>query len=173
MAPSDKGKEKKMRKKSSIALIISIVVGIIVIGSVIGLSARMDKLDTTKTVGTFMTYEVGKLDQETGKGMSKSAIEDCEDYDGYMHLKSYINADGLTVKLAEKAKVEYKVYYFDESYQPVSNTGWLTEDYTAISVSSDIKYAMVEVAPTADPDGIISNIEITTYAKMLTVTYNK
>lgn len=163
-----------MRKKSSIALIISIVVGIIVIGSVIGIFARMDKLETTKTVGTFMTYEVGKLDQETGKGMSKSAIEDCEDYDGYMHLKSYINADGLKVKLAEKAKVEYKVYFFDESYQPLDNTDWLAEDFNiSDSNFSSAKYAMVEVAPTADPDGIISSTEITTYAKMLTVTYNK
>ena len=91
-----------------------------------------------------------------------------------MHLKSYINADGLRVKLAEKAKVEYKVYFFDESYQPLDNTDWLAEDFNiSDSNFSSAKYAMVEVAPTADPDGIISNTEITTYAKMLTVTYNK
>lgn len=165
-----------MRKKSSLALLISIIVGIIVVAAAVGIFARMDKLETTKTVGTFMTYEVGKLDQETGKGMSKSAIEDCEDYDGYMHLKSYINADGLKVKLAEKAKVEYKVYFFDENYNAVVNTEeFLSVDFDVSDYSGypGVKYAMVEVRPTADPDGIISNTEITTYAKMLTVTYNK
>ena len=49
-----------MRKKSSIALIISVIVGVVVIAGGIALATRISKLETTKTVGTFNTYEVGK-----------------------------------------------------------------------------------------------------------------
>lgn len=166
-----------MRKKSSIALIISVIVGVVVIAGGIALATRISKLETTKTVGTFNTYEVGKLDQETGKGMTKSAKEECDDYEAYMHLKSYINADGLKVKVAEKATVEYRIYFYDDHYELVLATDWLDEDFSVADYSSSettgIKYAQIEITPTADPDGIISSSEISTYAKMLTVTYNK
>ena len=160
------------KKTGFIVAAVAIVLAAVVIFSVF---ARLDKLETTKTVGSFNTYEVGKLDQETGKGLTKSAIEDCDDYDGFMHLKSYINADGLKCKLVEKATIEYKVYFFDDHYNAVVNSDWLTDDFNVADYSSytDIKYAMIEITPTADPDGIISNSEISGYAKQLTVTYNK
>jgi|GEM_PF-1930888 len=166
-----------MRRKSKWAIIISVIVAVIVLLGGIAVFGRLDQVETTKTVGSFGTYEVGKLDSSTGKGMTKSAIEDCDDYESYMHLREYINADGLKVKLADNATIEYKVYLFDDHYQLLGSTSWLDEDYTfaghVTSATADAKYAMVEVIPTADPDGIISLTEITKYAKMLTVTYSK
>ena len=163
-----------MRVSRSKGWIVGAIAAILAVVVVVSLVTRIDKLETTKTVGSFMTYEVGKLDQETGKGMTKSAIEDCEDYDGYMHLKSYINADGLKCELAEKATIEYKVYFFDDHYAAIDNSDWLSVDYNyAESGITGAKYAMVEIRPTADPDGAISSSEMTGYAKQLTVTYNK
>ena len=165
-----------MRKKSSIALIISIVVCVLLVVGGITIFSRLDKVETTKTVGTFMTYEVGKLDSTTGKGMGKSAIEECDDYQSYMHLRTYINPDGLKVKVNDNATVQYKIYFYDEHYALVSSTNWLDSDFKIADYQdydSTFKYALVEVTPTSDPDGVISGTEITKYAGMLTISYNK
>ena len=165
----------RVRRKWLVWVVIALVVLVVAGGAFI--MSRVNKLETTKTVGTLLAYDVGKLDQTTGKGMGKTAIEECDDYEGYMHLKEYINADGLKVKLAEKANVEFRVYFFNDRYQLVTSTDWLDEDFNAAEYPEyqglGIKYAMVEVCPTADADGIITTTEISKYGKMLTIKYNK
>ena len=165
-------------KANKLAIIISIIATIVVVAGAIAVFARLDKIDTTRTVGTYFSYEVGKLDQTTGKAIKNS--DDVDDYKQYMHLKSYINADGLKCKIAEKATIEYKVYLFNENYQLVKATGWKSEDFSVTELNDDstvdvaeFKYAIVEIKAVGDPDDTISTSEINKYAKMLTVTYTE
>lgn len=171
-----------MRKKRKIGLIIGVIATVILLVIGVSLITRVSKLETTKTVGnTLLDYTVGKLDDSTGKAMTTAARDEFEDdgglYEGYMSVKQFVNADGLKCKLAEKATIEYKVYYFDDHYHLLGATNWLSVDYTAAdnvtSATAAAKYAKVEITPTSDADGVISTTEISKYAKMLTVTYNK
>ena len=160
-----------MGKKTIIAIVSAIAVVLVVVLCV-SIFTRLDKVETTKTVGTFSTYEIGKLDDETGRGYKKNQIEDVEDYDQWIHLKSYINADGIKCEIAEKAKIAYQINFYDEDYQFLGVMDF-TDDYSGTSNPVGAKYAIIEIKPLADPDGIVSSSEVTTYAKMLSVTYNK
>ena len=163
-------------------MIIAFVAVILAVVVVVALIARVNKIDNTQTVGAYFTYEIGKLNDETGKGMTAAQKEGFEEdggiFIGYMHLKNYINAKDLKCELAEKATIEYKVYLFDEHYTLVNATEFLDDDFDFADLANEssytgVKYAMIEITPTADPDGVISTLEVTNYAKMLNVTYSK
>ena len=161
-----------MSKKSIIITVICIVAAILVTVVCVSIFKRLDNVETKKTVGTFSTYEIGKLDDETGRAYKKNQIEDVEDYDQWIHLKSYVNADGIKCEIAEKAKIAYQINFYDEDYQFISVMD-LTSDYSGTANPEGAKYAIIEIKPLADPDGVVSNSEVSVYAKMLTVTYNK
>lgn len=165
-----------MRLKRKTRLIIGIIAAVLVVGAFVSIIFKIDKLETTKTVGTFLTYEVGKLNDTTGKGYKKADIENVDDYEEWMHLKEYINADGLKCELAEDAKIIYQVNFYDENYVFLGKVDCTTDyDFSKNTVESltSAKFALIEISPTADPDGVISATELSKYAKMLTVTYNK
>lgn len=160
-----------MKKKG----IILGLAGVVLIGGVgLSLLKRVDKLETTKTVGSYFTYELGKLNDATGRGYKKNQIEDVDDYYEWMHLNQYINAEGLKCELAEDAKIVYQINFYDEDYQFISVLN-KDEDYDSAEtpIPEGAKFAIIEISPIADPDGEIQSQEITKYAKMLTVTYNK
>ena len=158
--------------KKTIVIIVSLVAVILIAVAGISIFTRLDKVETTKTVGSFYTYEIGKLDDETGRAYKKNQIEDVEDYDQWIHLKSYVNADGIKCEIAEKAKIAYQINFYDEDYQFISVMD-LTSDYSGTANPEGAKYAIIEIKPLADPDGVVSSSEVSTYAKLLTVTYNK
>lgn len=158
--------------KKTIIIIVSLVAVILIAVAGISIFTRLDKVETTKTVGSFSTYEIGKLDDETGRAYKKNQIEDVEDYDKWIHLKSFINADGLKCEMAEKARIAYQINFYDEDYQFISVMD-LTSDYSGTANPEGAKYAIIEIKPLADPDGVVSSSEVSTYAKLLTVTYNK
>lgn len=165
----------RIRKRRT-AIIIGFIVAVLAAVAIVSLVTRVDKLETTKTVGnTFMAYEVGKLN-DSGRSYKQSEIEDVDDYYLWMHTKEYVNPDGLKCKLADKAKIKYQIHFFDENYDfiktVVCTTDYVFADNTDNALNS-AKFAIVEIQPTADADQKISANEITKYAKMLTVTYNK
>ena len=162
-----------MSKKTNKFLVI-VLSFVVVLGGILGVSLikRIGKLETTETVGTLFTYEIGKLNDNTGRGYKKADIADVDDYYAWMHLKNYINADGLTCELAENAKVRYQINFYDENYQFLE-VATMTEDYDGSENPIGAKFAIIEISPTAYPDGEIQSDEVIKYAKMLTVTYAK
>lgn len=158
--------------KKTIVIIVSLVAVILIAVAGISIFTRLDKVETTKTVGSFSTYEIGKLDDETGRAYKKNQIEDVEDFDQWIHLKSFINANGLKCEIAEKARIAYQINFYDEDYQFISVMD-LTSDYSGTANPEGARYAIIEIKPLADPDGVVSSSEVSTYAKLLTVTYNK
>ena len=166
-------------KRSRVLTIVIALAVILIAAGLIMLATQVNKLETTKTVSSFMSYEVGKLNPSTGKDdwtkaqRTAGTYPDTDDYEAFMHLKEYINAEGLKCKLAEKAKITYNVYIFDEDYTLLASEVNIDEDYTFADNVVGAKYAMVEITPYGDPDGKISSSEIAKYAGMLTVTYNK
>ena len=164
------------KQKSTFWTVIGVTLAVLAIVAIVSLATRVNKLETTKTVGSFMTYDIGKLDDTTGKPYKKADIDDVEDYDEWIHLKEYINADGLKCKLAENAKIAYQVNFYDEDYEFLGKVD-CTTDYDISKETNPVlasaKYVIIEITPTSDPDGVVSTFEIMKYAKMLEVTYNK
>ena len=158
---------RKMRKSS---LILTIILAFVVVLGAIGfvsLFKRVDKLEPTKTVSVSQ-YARGLLSDTTGR-LPKDSTD--IDYSG-IHMKSYINADGLICEIAKDAKIKYEINFYDEDYQFIS-VSKMTTDYDGESNPEGAKFAMIEIIPTADPDGEVSTFEVVGYAKLLTVTYNK
>ena len=161
-------KTNKFKWGLSIALIAILFI------AVIGLIVRMNRTETTKTVGN-LAYSIGRLDDEDGKTLLKDGNKN--DNTG-IYTRDYISYDGFTVELDEDAKVKYQVNFYDEDYQFLGVTSYVTADYSSdvipVAIDEDaVKYVRVEVLPTADKDGKVSLFEVNTYANMLKLTYNK
>lgn len=158
----------KFRKKGNTLLIIFLV-SVIALGACgfIHLFKRVDNLETTEKVN-WTQYSRGLLDDSTGKLPRES--EDI-DYSG-IHMKNYINADGLKCELAKDANIKYEINYFDEDHEFISVSKHLV-DYDGSNNPENARYALIEIVPTADSDGVVSSFEVMGYAKQLTVTYNK
>ena len=135
---------------------------------IINLFKRVDTLETTNKV-SWTQYARGLLDDDTGK-LPRDSEE--IDYSG-IHLKNYINADGLKCELEKDATIKYQINYFNEDYEFISVSERLSTDYDGTDNPANAKFALIEIMPTADADGVVSSLEIMGYAKQLTVTYNK
>ena len=159
----------KFRKKGNILFTVALA-AILALGTFgfVNLFKRLDNLEPTKTVSS-SAYARGLLDDTTGKLPRDS--EDI-DYSG-IHMKNYINADGLKCELAKDAKIKYQINFFDEDYQFLGVSDRLTEDFDGVEHIEGAKFVLIEIMPTADADGIVSSSEVNGYAKQLTVTYNK
>ena len=115
------------------------------------------------------------MDDEDGKTLLKDGNKN--DNTG-IYTRDYISYDGFAVELDEDAKVKYQVNFYDEDYQFLGVTSYVTADYSSDVIpvaidEDDVKYVRVEVLPTADKDGKVSLFEVNTYANMLKLTYNK
>lgn len=167
-----------MLKRRSISILTVVLVAVIVLGifGFYSITKKVDNLSPTKTVSS-SAYARGLLDDITGKLPQSS--EDI-DYSG-IHSTSFVPVDGLKCKLVEGAKIKYAINYFDEDYGFIGVTSKLLTDYDSdedeeLLSGGDYegaKFALIEIFPTADADGIVSSSEVKTYAKQLTVTYNK
>lgn len=165
----------RLRKQSSLILTVALVaIFILGIFGFVSLAKRVDNLEPTKTVRS-SAYARGLLDDETGKLPSEDI-----DYSG-IHMKEFISVDGLKCELSEDAKIKYQINFFDEDYAFIGVTARLISDYDAAEDEellsggdyAGAKFALIEIIPTADADGVVTSTEVSKYAKQLTVTYNK
>ena len=159
----------RFKRKGNIILTVALV-AVIALGTFgfINLFKRVDNLEPTKTVSS-SAYARGLLDDTTGKLPKDS--EDV-DYSG-IHMKEFITVDGLKCELAEDAKIKYTINFFDEDYEFISVTNKMNTNYDGTNNPEGAKFALIEIMPTADADGIVNSSEVRGYANQLTVTYNK
>ena len=158
----------RFRKQSNLILTV-VLVAVIALGifGFVSLFKKVDNLEPTKTVSASV-YDRGLLDDTTGKLPRNS--EDI-DYSG-IHMKEFVNADGLTCTIQEEGKIKYEINFFDEDHTFISVLK-KTTDYDGTEKPADAKFAIVEIVPLADADGIVSSSEVRTYANMLKVVYAK
>lgn len=156
----------RKRLSAILAIAVALSVALTVFGF-ISLFKKVDNLEPTKTVSS-SAYARGLLDDSTGKLPKDS--EDI-DYSG-IHMKEFITVDGLKCEIAEDGDIKYEINFFDEDHQFIS-VSKRTTDYDGTENPEGAKFALIEIIPTADADGIVNSSEVRNYAKQLTVTYNK
>ena len=155
-------------KKQSNTILAIVLVAVIALGifGFVSLFKKVDNLEPTKTVSASV-YDRGLLDDATGKLPRNS--EDI-DYSG-IHMKEYINADGLTCNIV-KSGIKYEINFYDENHTFISVLK-KTSNYNGSENPADAKFAVIEIVPLADADGIVSSSEVRNYANMLKVVYAK
>lgn len=136
-----------------------ILVAALIVGMVIGFT-KIANVEKTKTISPLTAYEIGGLDDNGAEIEDKTAIRMQE-----MH-----KIDGLSVKLAEKPTVTYKIFYYDENRAFKSASGSLSADTDSVIVDG-AKYFKI-VIYTVDKSEV-GLLEVYNLAKQLTVTVNK
>ena len=153
---------KKRMSASNIKWIITFTLISILSIAVIFAFVKIDKNETTKTLGTSsFTYAIGLLDAEGEYEQGTSSI----------YLKDYQSVDGLTVKIKDKATVTYKLFFYDENKDFVDMTSDLSLNYDSSSTPETAEYFRIMITPTNDAE--VSFFEINDYAGQLTVSVNK
>lgn len=80
-------------KSDKVKWVITLLVGLLLIGAIIGLFIKLDRQTSTTTIGG-EAYSIGLID-DTGAN---------ENGDTAIYLREAITTDGLTCKLAKDAK---------------------------------------------------------------------
>ena len=150
-----------------ITLVAIVVFAVAVISALIALNVKLNNSITTVKVSQ-NAYAVGIIDDTTGKNPT-------EQENVAIYTKNYLPVNGLKCQIAAGASIRYQVNFYDADYKFLGMKAYTT-DYITLPEEEkfkDAKYAKLEIFPTADEDGVVSNRELSKYAKMLTVTYNK
>jgi hypothetical protein len=133
-----------------------VVFAALTVGFVITLTMAIK--NPTKSVSA-SAYTVGGID-EAGK---------TTEAENTIYTKNTVNVDGLRVKVAEDAKITYRVYFYTENGDLAGTTVDLSTDLTDDLIPGEAVSARIVITPTADEDGKISTSEKYEYAKQLTV----
>lgn len=151
-------------RTSNIVLIVAFVLIAALAAGLAVAFVKLNKQETTKTLSSG-AYSIGALD-DVGEYTESTAS---------IYTKNAITVDGLKCELDEDAKIQYKLYYFSEDDDGeavfVSATEWLTADLDTTTIPETAKTAKIVIQPTADAE--VSWSEISRYAGLLEVTYNK
>ena len=141
-------------------VIFLIVLGLV--GAVIGLAIQLDRRTTIETVGG-EAYSIGLID---GNGENK-------DGNTAIYMRKGVTVKGLRCSLAEDAKIEYKIFFYDNDGKFISASSALQTDYDGKDIPALAKTARVMITPTADEDGKVSLVEVLGYAGQLTVSFER
>lgn len=149
-----------MKKVIVIVLIVLAVMGALG-GSIFGIVKLTDgsKFDTKKLSKT--EFSVGGLDG-SGKYMNTN---------GSIYTKDAFECQGLEANLAFDSSVEYQIYFYDQNNDFVHTTGKRANAFVKTEVPFFAKYARIVITP--KDDDVVSKIEVSKYAKQLTVKVNR
>lgn len=152
-------------RKDLIKWIVTAVLFVAIITALVVVIVKMDKNQTTTTVG-YREYEIGAL-SDTGE-FTKSTES--------VVTKDYITVKGLTVELKENANVQYRVFYYTKDSETgkmtfVSATELSGNDMAVNAIPETAQYAKILIVPTKDSE--VSNNEVRDYVNQVIVTHNK
>ena len=157
-------KRKPKTNKFKITALTTAVV--LLCGAVIGLGIGLfNKLDTTKEVRN-SAYAIGTIDETTGKYLASNQS---------IYMEDMENVDGLTIEVSENAQVTYRVAYYAEDESFIMLTEALNENLDAETIPESATYFRVVITPNeVDGEAVeIKTFKIGSYAKQITVSYNK
>lgn len=142
-----------------ITVLIFVLITILSVG-LISVAVKLDDSIKTRDVRA-SEYIIGALG-DTGQEKEDT---------GSIVTEDFINVSGLTITVKEDANVTYKLYFYDDKKEFISTSEELDSDSNSTTVVEGAKYFKIVITPTGDSE--ISNLEISKYAKRLTVTVNK
>lgn len=152
---------KKHKTADLIKWIITLVIGLALIGAVIGLSVKLERQTSFTTIGG-ESYSIGVLDENGEYEKSDKGI--------YLH--NSITTDGLKCTLAKDSKITYKLFFYDKDGKFISATEQLSTNWNGSAPDKAVSVKIV-ITPTADEDNKVSLVEVLGYANQLTVVVNK
>lgn len=149
-------------KSDKVKWVITLLVGLLLIGAIIGLFIKLDRQTSTTTIGG-EAYSIGLID-DTGAN---------ESGDTAIYLREAVTTDGLTCKLAKDAKISYQLFYYDVDGEFLSASDVLTADFDGSDIPEGAESVRIVITPISDEDGKVSLHEVLVYASRLTVTINR
>ena len=149
-------------KSDKVKWVITLLVGLLLIGAIIGLFIKFDRQTSTTTIGG-EAYSIGLID-DTGAN---------ESGDTAIYLREAVTTDGLTCKLAKDAKISYQLFYYDADGEFLSASDVLTADFDGSDIPEGAESVRIVITPISDEDGKVSLHEVLVYASRLTVTINR
>lgn len=151
------------KRSDAVKWTIAFILIILLIGAVVGLGIALNKQITTRTLGA-SAYALGNLDEQ-GLAVKDTAT---------ICTKDFVTVDGLKIEIAEKAEIQYKLFFYSENDKGekafVSATTFLTANFSG-TVPANAKFVKIVIDPLNDSD--ISLLEVRGYAEQLQVTYNR
>lgn len=157
MAKKAKVKMSKTAKGWFIGIGVTVAVAFAV-----GTIVKLNKLDKTDEVSATFGYEQGLLGADGSEVKGTTAIR----------TKNFVSVEGLECDLVSDASITYKIFYYDKDEEFISATDELSADYVASdNLPEGAEYARVMITPENDPE--VSLTEVSTYARELTVSWDK
>lgn len=148
----------RVRKGSIKSILLAVLVGALILGSVSGIVAIFNR-DTT-TVSTFLSFDLGSLDENGIFVKSRTSI----------YSKDLIECKGLTIEPDFEAKGSFQVFYYDAAKNFLSSTEQLQAEDGIYEMEDDLdlalaKYCRIVITPEpVDEDGkYITDFEIHWY----------
>ena len=150
-----------------------VIAGLLLTGSVVGLSARVSAQEKTKVLGV-SAFRVGLLDDETGKLLTG----DNEDKSGLSTDLYYKFDENFKVEIVKDPTVDYALNFYDSEKDFVSCSGLYDYDIQydellSYEDSGDYRYVKIEIVPLEDNDEKVSWTEKAGYVNQLKVTVSK
>lgn len=156
-------KKETGKKAVAIAVAAMSVMGVVLGGAALIKSCSNDK---TREISSTFGYEVGLLDDETGRDKSGGTA---------WRTKDFVSINELAVDVDEEdGSVSYTLYYYDEDKAFLSKGSTLSLDYkvaTDTEKPSDAEYVRIVFTHANDTD--ISSADIRSYTDLYKVSYSK
>ena len=156
-------KKETGKKAAAIAVAAMSVLGVVLGGAALIKQVNSDK---TREISSTFGYEVGLLDEETGRDKSGGTA---------WRTKDFVSVNELAVDVDEDdGSISYTLYYYDEDKAFLSKGTTLTLDYkgaTDTEMPSDAEYVRIVFTHTNDTD--ISSSDIRNYTDLYKVSYSK
>lgn len=149
------------KKSDLIKWIITLLVGLALVGAVIGLAVKLNRQTTTTTLGG-EAYSIGTLTAEGEYAEGNTSI----------YTRKAIKTDGLKVVPDKDAKITYRLFFYDKDGKFISATEASAAKFNG-DVPTGAETVKIMITPTEDEDGKVSLVEVLGYANQLTVTVNR
>ncbi len=149
------------KKSDAVKWVVTLLVGLALIGAVVGLSVKLNRQTTTTTIGG-EAYSIGTL-TDTGEYAEGNTS---------IYLRKAITTDGLKVVPQKDAKIEYRLFFYDKDGKFLAATETSSAKFDG-DIPDGAETVKIMITPTADEDGKVSLVEVLGYANQLTVTVNK
>lgn len=151
------------QRSGTVKWIIVFALILALVGAVVGLSIVLNRQITTRTLGS-TAYAIGGLN-ESGEEVKDTAT---------IRTKDFVTVDGLKIEIAEKAEIQYKLFFYGENDKQektyISATEYLTANFDG-TIPENAKFVKIVIDPLNDTE--VSTLEVRGYANQLEVTYNR
>ena len=151
----------KSKRKINFKELLSAILALVLVLSVVSGCVAISNIDT-KTISS-MKFKKGDLNAQGAYAKSDTAI----------YTADLFECQGLTVTLDFESDCQYRVYYYREDKSFIGATALMKEDYAKEEDFENAKYARIVIYPTLEAKDTIGLLEVTSYAKQLTIKVDK